>query len=42
VGRGAETGEGGEVGVDDLKRRRFLWGVVLAWAPWIPILAGIA
>jgi hypothetical protein len=28
--------------VDDLKKRRFLWGVVLAWAPWIPTLIGIA
>jgi biopolymer transport protein ExbB/TolQ len=41
VGRGAEAGEGGEVEVDELKKRRFVWGVVLAWAPWIPTLVGI-
>jgi len=41
VGGGAEAGEGGEVAVDELKRRRFLWGVGLAWAPWIPTLVGI-
>jgi hypothetical protein len=27
--------------VDELKKRRFLWGVVLAWTPWIPTLIGI-
>jgi hypothetical protein len=27
--------------VDDLKKRRFLWGVVLVWAPWIPIGLGV-
>jgi len=27
--------------VDELKKKRFLWGVVLAWAPWIPILVGL-
>jgi hypothetical protein len=27
--------------VDELRKRRFLWGVVLVWAPWIPILIGI-
>lgn len=28
--------------VDDQKRRRFLWGVGLAWAPWIPTIIGLA
>jgi hypothetical protein len=41
VGGGAEAGEGGEVGVDELKKKRFVWGVFLAWAPWIPALVGI-
>jgi hypothetical protein len=27
---------------DELKKKRFLWGVVLAWAPWVPILVGLA
>jgi hypothetical protein len=27
--------------VDELKRKRFLWGLVLAWAPWAPILVGL-
>lgn len=27
--------------MEDLKKRRFLWGVGLAWAPWIPTLVGI-
>jgi hypothetical protein len=27
--------------VDELKKKRFLWGVLLAWAPWIPTLVGI-
>jgi hypothetical protein len=27
--------------VDELKKRRFLWGVALAWTPWIPTLVGI-
>jgi len=26
---------------DELKKKRFLWGVVLAWAPWVPILVGL-
>ena len=26
---------------DELKQRRFLWGAVLAWVPWIPTLIGI-
>jgi hypothetical protein len=24
--------------VDDLKKKRFLWGIVLAWVPWIPVI----
>jgi hypothetical protein len=28
--------------VDDAKKRRFLWGAVLAWAPWVPALIGLA
>jgi hypothetical protein len=27
--------------VDELKKKRFLWGVVLAWAPWLPIVVGL-
>ncbi|MGA9445612.1 MAG: hypothetical protein WBV26_04160 [Candidatus Sulfotelmatobacter sp.] len=27
--------------MDELKKKRFLWGVVLAWAPWVPILVGL-
>ena len=27
--------------MDDLKKKRFLCGVVLAWAPWVPTLVGI-
>jgi hypothetical protein len=41
VGGGEEAGEGGEVAVEGLKKKRFLWGVLLAWAPWIPTLIGI-
>ncbi len=41
MGGGEEAGEGGEVGVDELRKKRFLWGVGLAWAPWIPTLIGI-
>lgn len=26
--------------MDDLNKRRFRWGVALAWAPWIPTLIG--
>jgi hypothetical protein len=26
---------------DELKQRRFLWGVALAWAPWVPMMIGI-
>jgi hypothetical protein len=28
--------------VDDLKQKRFLWGVALAWAPWVPTMIGLA
>jgi hypothetical protein len=42
VGGGTEAGQGGEVGVDDLKKKRFLWGMLLAWAPLIPALIGLA
>ena len=28
--------------LDDQKKRLFLWGVVLAWVPWIPTLIGLA
>jgi hypothetical protein len=41
VGGGAEAREGGEIGVEDLKKKRFVLGVLLAWAPWIPTLIGI-
>ncbi len=27
---------------DELKHKRFLWGVALAWAPWIPGLIGLS
>ena len=27
--------------MDELKKRRFFWGVALAWTPWIPTLVGI-
>jgi len=33
MGDGAEAGESGEVGVEDLKKRRFVLGMLLAWAP---------
>ncbi len=26
---------------DELKRRRLLWGVGLAWTPWLPIMIGL-
>src|SRR5579863_4022014 len=26
---------------DDAKRKRFLWGVALAWAPWVPVIFGL-
>ena len=28
--------------MDDLKQKRFLWGVALAWAPWVPAMIGFA
>ncbi|MGD0567465.1 MAG: hypothetical protein ABSA78_03590 [Candidatus Sulfotelmatobacter sp.] len=28
--------------MDDVKKKRFLWGVALAWVPWIPIGIGLA
>ena len=27
--------------MDEPKKKRFLWGVALAWAPWIPTVMGI-
>jgi hypothetical protein len=27
--------------LDELKKKWFLWGVALAWAPWIPTLLGL-
>jgi hypothetical protein len=27
--------------VDELKKKWFLWGAALAWAPWIPALIGL-
>jgi hypothetical protein len=27
--------------VEELKKKRFLWGMLLAWAGWIPTLIGI-
>jgi hypothetical protein len=26
---------------DELKRRRFLWGVALVWVPWVPVIIGL-
>lgn len=26
---------------DELHRKRFLWGVALAWAPWVPMMIGL-
>lgn len=26
----------------DQKRKRFVWGVLLAWAPWVPTIIGLA
>lgn len=28
--------------MDDSTKRRFLWGVALAWAPWVPTLIGLS
>jgi len=27
---------------DNTKQNRFLWGVALAWVPWIPMMLGLA
>ncbi len=27
--------------MDELKQKRFLWGVALAWAPWVPTMIGL-
>jgi len=27
--------------VDDLKKKRFLWGILFAWLPWAPALIGL-
>jgi hypothetical protein len=27
---------------DELKRKRFLWGAALAWAPWVPMMIGLS
>jgi hypothetical protein len=27
---------------DDLRHKRFLWGVVLAWSPWVPMMTGLS
>jgi hypothetical protein len=27
--------------MDPLKKRRALWGVLLAWTPWLPIMIGL-
>jgi hypothetical protein len=26
----------------DLKQKGFVWGTVLAWAPWVPMIIGLA
>ena len=26
---------------DTLNKKRFLWGLLLAWAPWVPTVIGI-
>ncbi len=26
----------------DLRQKRFVWGTVLAWAPWVPMTIGLA
>ena len=28
--------------MDELKKKRFAWGVLLAWLPWVPVLIGVA
>jgi len=27
--------------MNPLKKKRFLWGVLLAWAPWLPTIIGL-
>jgi hypothetical protein len=27
--------------MEDVTKKRFIWGVLLAWAPWIPTLVGL-
>ena len=27
---------------DELRQKRFLWGVALAWAPWVPMMIGLS
>ena len=41
MGGRTEAGEGREVVENELARKRFLWGVLLAWAPWVPTLMGL-
>ena len=48
AGQGGEVGaQGHETGldameiVDGVRKKPFLWGVALAWTPWIPILIGL-
>lgn len=41
MGGGAEAEAGNEVMDDELKQKRFLWGVALAWAPGIPMMFGL-
>jgi hypothetical protein len=36
-----ETGLDAMEVADEVKKRRFLWGVLLVWTPWIPILIGL-
>ncbi len=28
--------------MDDVKQKRFLWGVALAWVPWVPMMIGLS
>ena len=40
---GAKSERSGQVTkVDDLKKKRFLWGLLLAWLPWLPSAIGLA
>ncbi len=27
--------------MDPVKKKRFLWGILLAWAPWLPTIIGL-